>query len=338
MNVCAVIVTYNNRFNLLKQVIDGLFRINVQKIIVVDNNSEDESRSQLINLEKNNVSRLKVLYLNENTGSAGGYARGLREFYDEKSCDFVWLLDDDNVPKEDSFEVIRNFWSSLTAPDKESSIALLSSRPGRKIYETAVIQNNPDLVIGDINGFMGFTVTGFFSRIARSFFKKEAGSRAAVSHGNVAAAYYGGLFFHKSLLDIIGYPNEDLFVYSDDIEYSNRIVRKGGKIIVLFNSRIDDVDEKWHSPEDKITCLKLPLMNESNKHRFYYQIRNRIYFEKYRTKSSSLLYSFNKFVYFVILKVVLLTNKNISYSEIIKLAIKDGLKGNLGKKDTAYLG
>ncbi|HEX2867260.1 MAG TPA: glycosyltransferase [Ignavibacteriales bacterium] len=337
MNVCAVIVTYNNRFNLLKEVIESLFKSDITGVIVVDNNSEAESRNRLKNLEEKNASKLKVIYLDENTGSAGGYSRGLKEFFRDEACDFVWLLDDDNVPEEGSLEVLKTFWQGLNEKDKESSVALLSSRPGREIYKTAVLQNKPDLVIGSMDGFLGFSIKGFFLRsLSHNSENNAVGAKGDLSHGNVSASYYGGLFFQKKLLDKIGYPNEDLFLYTDDTEYSNRIVRMGGRIIVLFNSRITDIDEKWFQPEDRATFLKLPLMNQTNKHRYYYQIRNRVYFEKFILNRHRLSYKLNKFLYLVILKLVLWMNKNKLNGRIISLAVGDGLKGNLGKKDTAY--
>jgi len=60
--VCAVTVTYGNRFHLLKQVIDAALDEGVYKIIVVDNNSESESRKKLIEYERALNGKIKVLY------------------------------------------------------------------------------------------------------------------------------------------------------------------------------------------------------------------------------------------------------------------------------------
>jgi hypothetical protein len=70
-SICAVIVTYGDRFHLLKQVIDACFREGVNKVIVVDNASVENNRNQLKEFEKENSDKLKVIYLNENTGSTG---------------------------------------------------------------------------------------------------------------------------------------------------------------------------------------------------------------------------------------------------------------------------
>ena len=54
MQITAVIVTYADRFNLLKQVISACFKNGVSNIVVVDNDSHKNSKNQLkALLEKN---------------------------------------------------------------------------------------------------------------------------------------------------------------------------------------------------------------------------------------------------------------------------------------------
>ena len=103
MKVCSVIVTYGDRFHLLKQVIEACYKEGVDKVIVIDNASEENSKKQLKEYEKENQDRLKVIYLEENIGSAGGYKRGLQEAYECEECEYIWLLDDDNMPQKKSF-------------------------------------------------------------------------------------------------------------------------------------------------------------------------------------------------------------------------------------------
>ena len=51
IKVCSVIVTYGNRFHLLKQVIEACYKEGVDKVIVVDNASEENSRKQQKNMK-----------------------------------------------------------------------------------------------------------------------------------------------------------------------------------------------------------------------------------------------------------------------------------------------
>ena len=104
----AVTVTYGNRFHLLKQVIDGALKEGVSKVIVVDNNSQPESREKLKAYELELGSdKIKVLYLDDNYGSAGGFKRGLEEAYNHKECEYILVLDDDNLLEEGSFEKLK---------------------------------------------------------------------------------------------------------------------------------------------------------------------------------------------------------------------------------------
>jgi len=103
--VCVVTVTYGNRFHLLKQAIGSVLKEGACKIIVVDNNSAPESRGKLKEYEKELGSqKIKVLYLDDNYGSAGGFKRGLEEVYNDPECEFILLLDDDNRLEEGSIK------------------------------------------------------------------------------------------------------------------------------------------------------------------------------------------------------------------------------------------
>jgi GT2 family glycosyltransferase len=127
--VCVVTVTYGNRFHFLNQVIDAALEEGVCKVIVVGNNSSPESREKLKEYEKElGEQKIKVLYLDDNYGSAGGFKIGLKEAYNDQECEFIWRLDDDNKPLEGSLKILLDFWSSLKIENKEEKIALLSYR------------------------------------------------------------------------------------------------------------------------------------------------------------------------------------------------------------------
>lgn len=90
----------------------------IDKIIVVDNNSFPESRESIKKLEKE-IPNMEVVYLDENKGSAGGYKIGLEKAYNDKECEFIWLLDDDNKPEKGSLKILKDFWKKLDVKDKE---------------------------------------------------------------------------------------------------------------------------------------------------------------------------------------------------------------------------
>lgn len=334
MKVFAIVVTYGDRYHLLEQSIDALFKQQVSRVIVVDNRSHTSSYEQLRNLEKNLRGKLKVIHLEENTGSAGGYKIGLQNAYACEDCKFIWLLDDDNRPKEGALNALIDFWQKLAEEDKEHRIALMSYREDREIYKEVILKNLPNLVIGRTNSFLGFHVCEIPAVLIRRIKKryvqklngKDLGNKIT---GTVSAVPFGGMFFHKALLNEIGYPNQDLYLYSDDWDFSYRITHKGGKIIMLLNSVIEDLQKSWHR-KNKESLFKIYLLDDLEDFRLYYYVRNRIYFEKKHLVTNPVIYCFNRLT---LLSTVLIFGfiKKRNNLRIIKKAVRDGNKGELGR-------
>jgi GT2 family glycosyltransferase len=271
-DVCAVVVTYDNRFHMCKKVIDGCLRNNVKKIIIVDNGSNKICKKLLEELSLRLKNKLKIISLEKNLGSAGGYKRGLEVTYTCADCEFIWLLDDDTVPNNGALKSLINFYEKLRIPDKKRKIALLSYRkvkdPSRIDYYTeAIHKKDYSLLLGTKNSFWGFHIFKFYKELFK-IFKKSSKISKKYNYGVIPVAPYAGLFFNKLLIEEIGYPNEKLFVYYDDTEWTYRITQKGGKIYLIFDSVLNDIGPSWD------------IKNRSEDFRIYYGIRNRVYFEK----------------------------------------------------------
>ncbi len=334
MKVCAVSVTYGDRFHLLKQSIDSLLKQPVTHIIVVDNSSVPKCQQQLKSLRDNLQGKLEVVHLDENSGSAGGYRRGLQEAYQNNSCEFIWLLDDDNRPEAGALKALTDFWAGLIENDKEQRVALMCYREDREIYKEVVFKNKPNLVIGRNNSFLGFHVCSLPGELMRrikdtSSQKAKNDDLAGQNYGLVSAVPFGGMFFHKKLLNEIGYPNRDLFLYGDDWDFSYRITKKGGKIFLLLNSVIEDLEKSWHR-KNRESLFKVYLLENFEDFRLYYIVRNRIYFEKKHLMTHPVIYWLNKLILLIIVGLFGFHKKR-NKIRIIRRAIRDGNKGRLGK-------
>ena len=335
MKVCSVIVTYGDRFHLLKQVIEACYKEGVDKVIVIDNASEENSKKQLKEYEKENQDRLKVIYLEENTGSAGGYKRGLQEAYECEECEYIWLLDDDNMPQKDSLKVLKEFWGKLENKEKEKKVSLLSFRPDRMAYKEAIMTNNPNLVLGRKNSFLGFHILDLPKKVLRVL-KRKIGIKTFVEDkniksGKVAVAPYGGMFFHKKIIDNIGYPREEFFVYADDHEWSYRITKRGGKIILVLDSKLKDIDISWNLKE-KAKSPFYSYLNEGGDFRVYYAVRNRVHFDLQYLVNNRFLYKINMYIFIFILQFFR-NSKNQERYDVFKRAIDDRLNNHFGKVD-----
>jgi len=331
--VCVVIVTYGNRFHFLKQVVDAALKEGVCKVIVVDNNSEPESREKLKEYEKElGNQKIKVLYLDENYGSAGGFTRGLEEAYNDPDCEFIWLLDDDNKPMEGSLKKLLDFWNSLKIENKQQKIALSSYRPARgSLPVESILKNKPELLLGRKNSFFGFHVRDLPIKAVKYLksllnLNKVEDKRAYnfnLKYGTIPCAPYGGFFIHKNLIDNIGFPNEKFYLYGDDIEWTYRIIKSGGKIYLVLESILADLEPSW-GIYSNFLIEKL----SKDKRRFYYACRNAAFFEINNLVDNKIVFWINAFVYMVI---GFLINRDISLIKVLIRAIEDAYKGNLGK-------
>ncbi len=333
-NTIAVVVTYANRFCLLKKVLESALSEGVIKIIVIDNNSSSESKSKLKAYQEYlGKKKMKVIYLDDNYGSAVGYKIGLEEACNDKACEFIWLLDDDNQPKKESLNVLKDYWNSIVQDDKNEKVSLLSYRKDRKAYKEAIMINDPDLVLGRMNGFLGFHIVDLPKKLLK-LIKRKLGlstfeDAKHIKSGKVSVAPYGGMFFHKEILESIGYPNEDFFVYYDDHDWSYRITQNSGDIYIVLDSIVDDIDTSWNLKE-KTGSPFYSYLNEGDNFRIYYTVRNRVYFEQNRV-TNNIIYNIHMNLFLFII-FFYRRSKNKSQYIIFRKAIKDGLSNKLGKK------
>ena len=136
MDVCAVIVSYGDRAVFFTEVIERLAHQNLIKhIVLVNNDIKGQSVDKLEELRSNK--KIIVIDQGHNSGSAKGFKDGINKAL-KLNVDFIWLLDDDNLPQENALSVLDNIWRDLSASGKEN-FALLSYRPDREIYKKAIL-------------------------------------------------------------------------------------------------------------------------------------------------------------------------------------------------------
>ncbi|ACF14520.1 glycosyl transferase family 2 [Chloroherpeton thalassium ATCC 35110] len=329
MKTIVVIVTYGNRFCFLEKVINSVFDEGIQKIIVIDNNSVEESRMKLKEYEDKNKEKIKVVYLDDNYGSAGGFKRGLQEAYNDNNCDFIWLLDDDNTPKKGAYIALVDFWEK-NKMNKHKNI-LISLRKDRRVYFDSIKYDDPEILIGKPNSFMQFDILEYL----KNKFRKRDEDDSFLFGKNYGESYqapYGGMFLNKKLIDIIGYPNEKFFLYTDDTEYSYRVIQNDGKIYVVLNSLIEDIDTSWQNTSNK-NFFSLPVLDTEFDFRVFYSFRNRTFFEIKNRVNNKFLYFLNMLIFLSFIFLFALLRFDFKRFRLVCKATYDGLLGDLGKKE-----
>lgn len=340
IKISAVIVTYKNRHGYLSSLLNDLLNIGLYKIIVVDNNSLAESKTVIKQYENSNKNRIHVVYLEKNFGTAIAFTKGMIKAKELES-EFIWLLDDDLIIQKDTLEELLIVWNTIGVSHKEESVILLSNRILKKIYSEAFIRKDPSLIIGRKNQFRSFHLFHIIERISLRLIKKTLPYEDNKNYtnndpiyGNLMAACYGGMFFHRKLIDRIGYPDEKFVVYMDDFDYSYRNVQNGGLIYFVPKSIVRDQEESWNQ---KRSLAIVQIAKNRNYSSLYYSIRNRVYFECKYFVDNMFVYFLNLFIYSFLVTLISIINLKIKNVIVYYHAVYDGLMKRMGLNDKYLL-
>ncbi|TPE46127.1 glycosyltransferase [Pontibacter mangrovi] len=319
MNVAAVTVTYSNRAHLLQKVVAGLIKAGINALVVVDNGSPDSNHDCLVELQKSYSDVLHLIRLDKNTGSANGYKVGMEYVLNNLTEEFIWLLDDDNLPEGTALEELKVYWCQNSfSSDKVT--ALLSYRNDRPKFKQAIQTKQPYAVLGLKNSFLGFHIVNLLKS------KTKVKADPSISNGVVAVAPYGGLFFHRRLLSLIGMPDTNFYLYGDDYDFSYRITNLNGQIELISSSIIQDLETSFHLKKEKKSWNRFFKTNSSD--RIFYSVRNGIWFEKHYFVISKIVYFTNMAVYLLLLLVqFLLQPKHLPKLKIVLKGVQAGIKG-----------
>jgi len=280
----AVTVTYSNRFKHLKQAINSLVQEGIDKIIIVSNGSDEESLNKIKELKKE-LNIVELIDLKKNTGSANGFYEGIKYACDN-GADYIWLLDDDNKSQKNSLNILKKEWKKIINDFKEDNLALLSFRGDRKIYLDAINFNNPRLMLGSDNSFLGFNLIEKLKHLLNKPIASEISNK---DKGVVSVAPYGGLFFYRDLISKIGLPDISYYLYGDDYDFTYRITKNSGKIFLIKKSEIIDLEKSFHLIKTK--GFNTRYFNTDSIDRIFYSVRNGIVFEQN--------FVTNKFIYLI---------------------------------------
>ncbi len=290
MKIGIVTVTYGNRIEHLSKVLKSIDSEYITQICVVINGSTKSLFEKLSEIKK-----VKFIFNEKNLGSAKGFKQGIKYLKSFSDVDFLWLLDDDNLPKPHGIENLIKYYEKYNFKNKND--ALLSYRPDRSVFLEALNTNNGSIMLKGKNSALGFSL--FRKNKQFSNYKKEG----------LKVAPYGGLFFHKKLIETIGYPDESYFVYGDDYDFTIRVSKNGGVIKLVKDSLIEDLEKSFHLKEKrKRSILNTRYHNTNNLDRIFYSVRNGIRFEIEHMVDNKMIYYFNLFVYSSIIGVLLVFN------------------------------
>lgn len=241
MKVSAVVVTYN-RVEMLKEVICALLssKARLNHVIVIDNNSDKATQDFLLSMG----SSIEYVRLTENLGGAGGFNRGIRYFMEHTEDDAVWLMDDDTVPDESTLSSLIDFADTI------GSYGFLASDV-RWIDGSRALMNN-------------LTLKNGLGKVPED----------ATQSVKVANATFVSLLMSRDIIQKIGLPITEFFIWGDDIEYTERAERIAPGYFVPKANVVHKMS--------KNVGTNIVTDDEERIPRYYFAYRNKMYYGRKR--------------------------------------------------------
>lgn len=208
--VIAVVVTFN-RLPLLRRLVERLHTIaGLHEVLIIDNASTDGTGEWLRSDEPSGQISVRHRTLATNRGGAGGFHDGLAWAID-RGADLVWLMDDDGLPDHDCLERLLvhqdlDFWGPAVVDEDDPERLVFPIRlPGG----TKVVHQMADVVAAATDGLIRDVVIPF-----------------------------NGVLVTAELVDRIGLPREEFFIWGDDHEYRLRAEEAGGRVATVVDTAV----------------------------------------------------------------------------------------------------
>ena len=235
-SVCAVVVTHNRR-ELLRECLTALRAQTrpVDAFLVVDSASTDGTGPMLAA----EFPDVPVHRLETNQGGAGGFHAGVERAHAE-GHDWLWLMDDDTIPNPDALE--RLVAAHATASELGPAPMILASKV---VWTDGRLHpmNTARPAVSQMDGLVDSASNGLLLLRSASFVS---------------------LLLDRRAVDRYGLPIKRYFIWSDDVEYTARVLRHERGYLVPGSV----VHHKTASPYMSI---------DGAPERFYYHVRNSLY-------------------------------------------------------------
>lgn len=265
--VAAIVVTYNRK-ELLRENIESLIAQTFRKcldIVVIDNASTDGTREYISEY----IDSGEIIYQNtgSNLGGAGGFQYGIR-YAAENGYDYVWLMDDDCMPKKNALEELIKCGREL-----HGKFGFLSSKV---VWTDGSICKMNGQAIG-----LRTRVTDFDKPLTK-----------------IVTATFVSIFIPIKAVKKVGLPLKEFFIWCDDIEYTRRISKRYPCYLVTASVAV-------HKTKNNIGS-NIALDEPERIDRYNYAYRNEVYYFRHQGVQGNIYFLLRLVTH--IMKVVLLAD------------------------------
>lgn len=292
----VVVVTYN-RMVLLKECLECIKNQNSapHDVIIIDNHSTDGTDEFLNSVPEIKASHWILKREDQNIGGSGGFYDGMKIAMETES-DWFLLIDDD----------------AMIAPDYLQLIAeSIQKHPEVLAYSGTVVTDNK-IVVDHRRKFNREDIPVDETEYTKKEFEYDLSS-------------FCGAVVNRKIVDRVGLPEKDFFIWFDDTEYSFR---------VMSMSKFINVNSAIVNHKTKISLSVSDTAGSKMNWKNYYGLRNAVYsYRKHHMMYLGIRYqvlrwlkkAFKDYLDFRIEKAV--SGYNL---KLVLTAITDGLRGNLG--------
>jgi GT2 family glycosyltransferase len=234
--VWAIVVTHNRRA-LLGECLEALAGQSraADRVLVLDNASTDGTAA----IVARDHPHVALLALPDNEGGAGGFHAGMRHAH-AGGADWMWLMDDDTITSPGALAELLSARDRLAGPEPPTLLASrVVWRDGRvhpMNFPSPERTRMERVIDGAQHGLMPLRFATFVS-----------------------------LLVHRGAVDRHGLPLKHFFIWSDDVEYTSRIVLSGERGYLVPSS------VALHDTATAHTWQSAPPA------RFYFHVRNTLY-------------------------------------------------------------
>lgn len=221
LHLVDIVILNFNTLDLLRRCLNNLLGIGVvaEQITVVDNASSDGSREWLKSIERPPI---QVIISTENLGFAGGNNLAIRSTLRP----FVLLLNTDAFPKDGSIEALVEV---LNGEPKTAVVGPQLLYPDGRWQRSTGRIPSPRSAMLDACGF-----TSFERMLSRARWKIMGPFSGPVTVGYVDGAC---LLIRRSILDMVGLLDENLFFFVEDADFCARVQDAGHLVRFVQGSK-----------------------------------------------------------------------------------------------------
>ena len=284
--VAAVIVTYGKRWGLLSRAVEAVMKDEYIKIlIIVDNGSKNEE--DIVRGVSSFREKVQIVRSDKNLGSAGGFALGI-EHVRKVDCDYVLLLDDDNLLEDGAVALFLDVKKKIG----QENVVLVGNRVNIPGNQEIYYSNEQEISQPKKTFFETISYKKIKHFLDLAFGKDTLPipfrTKPKVYVANESFVY-GGAFLPIEAVRKAPLPDGNLVLYGDDIEYSWGVKDVGYSSYVCYSPKIYDIEMSFGEGSQVVGMFDEKVLP----YKIFYRIRNMVLISRRNSQQSVLLLFFN---------------------------------------------